>query len=124
MSNNSTMSFSSVYTHNTSPLGPLPSTSIFGRQSNTYTPSINNNPSHTTSTSPYYHHIQPPPLTAVIEQSHQTMSQKGTIPSSQWSDNRINTMFSPVSSFTPYQQPSNGSSKLKESLFFFFFFSF
>jgi len=101
-----TMSFSSVYTHNTtSPLGPLPPTTIYGRQS-TYAPSINNS-SHT-STSPYYHHIQPP---AVIEQSHQTMSQKGTIPSSQnqWTDNRMNPIFNPVSPFSPYQQPSNGS---------------
>ncbi|GES90356.1 putative transcription factor kapC [Rhizophagus clarus] len=95
-----TMSFGSMYTHNSLP----PSNPLFGRQSNTYATSINNNPSHTSTTSPYYHHIQPPPL-AVIEQSHQTMAQKGT---TQWSDNRLNTMFTPVSSFTPYQQ-SNGS---------------
>ncbi|CAB4409278.1 unnamed protein product [Rhizophagus irregularis] len=100
--------FSSVYTHNTSSLGPLPSSNstIYGRQ-NPYASSINNNPSHNTSTSPYYHHIQPPPLTTVIEQSHQSMSQKATIPSTQWTDNRINAMY-PVSSFSPYQ-PSNGS---------------
>jgi hypothetical protein len=107
MSSSPTMSFNSVYTHNTSPLGHLPTTSIFARQ-NSYTPSINNNPSHSTSTSPYYHHIQPPPLAVLEQQSHQAMSQKGSLPTSQWSDNRLNTIFNPVSSFTPYQ-PSNGS---------------
>jgi len=106
MTSSSTLSFNSVYTHNTtSTLGPLPPTTIYGRQS-TYAPSINNNPSHTTSTSPYYHHIQPP---TVLEQSHQTMSQKVPSTQTQWADNRINPIY-PVSSFTPYQQqPSNGS---------------
>jgi len=92
------MSFNSVYTHNPSHLGPLP-TSIFSRQATTYTSSLSNT-SPTTSTSPYYHQIQNPPLT-VLEHSH--MAQKGNLPTTQWYPGSSSAM-----SFAPYQT-SNGS---------------
>jgi len=96
------MSFNSVYTHNPSPLGPLP-TSIFGRQATTtYTSSLNNT-SPTTSTSPYYHQIQNPPLAVLEHHSQQNMAHKGT---TQWYPGSTSAMMS--SSFAPYQS-SNGS---------------
>ncbi|RIA90608.1 hypothetical protein C1645_823141 [Glomus cerebriforme] len=105
--------FNSVYAHNHPSTLALPTTSIFTRQASTTSYNPLNTSSHTTSTSPYYHHIQPPPLAVLEHQSHQTMSQKGNLPTSQWSpDNRMN-MFNPGSSpFTPYQS-SNGPSKFK-----------
>ncbi|CAI2168753.1 11031_t:CDS:2 [Funneliformis geosporum] len=94
------MALNSMYTHTnlTPPLVPL-STSIYSsRPTTAYTSSINNS----SSTSPYYHQIQPP----VLDQQSQAMAQppiQKNLSASQW----FNPTSMLPSSFSPYQ-PSNG----------------